>query len=139
MSKITFVIVAFLIIGICPAQSAFSKYYYERKSVFENTPDTKNEIIFVGNSIIEGGNWTALFPNKNVVNRGTSGDVTDGTLFRLNEVTSSKPSKLFLMTGTNNLAKGRNVSYRIKRYEEIISQIQNDSKDTKYTFKASFR
>jgi lysophospholipase L1-like esterase len=84
----------------------FSTYYEQRKSLFEVLPDTKGEIIFLGNSITDGGEWTELFRNKNVKNRGISGDRTEGVLFRLNEVTRSKPAKVFLLIGINDLAHG---------------------------------
>ncbi|MDX1702566.1 MAG: hypothetical protein R3250_18190, partial [Melioribacteraceae bacterium] len=36
----------------------FDKHYYIRKDVFESMPDTEAEILFVGNSITEGGEWS---------------------------------------------------------------------------------
>ncbi|TVZ57524.1 lysophospholipase L1-like esterase [Flavobacteriaceae bacterium MAR_2010_105] len=109
----------------------YSEHYYKRKALFENTPDTKNEIIFLGNSITEGGDWKALFPDKNVINRGISGDVTDGVLFRLDEVTASRPSKVFLLIGTNDMARGKSVDYVLENTEKIILQIKKQSEETK--------
>ncbi|GAA3579264.1 GDSL-type esterase/lipase family protein [Snuella lapsa] len=109
----------------------YSDHYYKRKALFESEPDTKNEIIFLGNSITEGGQWKTLFPNRNVINRGISGDVTDGILFRLAEVTSSNPSKIFLMIGTNDMARGKSIDYVIDGIVKIVSQIKEQSKDTK--------
>jgi len=108
----------------------YSEHYYKRKAIFEQTPDTENEIIFLGNSITEGGDWKRLFPNKNVINRGISGDVTDGILFRLNEVTASQPKTIFLMIGTNDLARGRSIDYVIEGTEQIIEQIKKDAPNT---------
>ena len=109
----------------------YSDHYYKRIAMFEKEADTKNEIIFLGNSITEGGDWKALFPNKNVINRGISGDVTDGILFRLDEVTASKPSKIFLLIGTNDMAHGKSIDYVLEHTEKIILQIKSQSKDTK--------
>ncbi|MBJ6367813.1 GDSL-type esterase/lipase family protein [Snuella sedimenti] len=109
----------------------YSDHYYKRKALFESLPDTKNEIIFLGNSITEGGKWKALFPNKNVINRGISGDVTDGILFRLKEVTSSSPSTIFLMIGTNDMARGKSIDYIMDGIKKIVYQIKAQSKDTK--------
>lgn len=111
------------------AQS-YSDHYYERKALFESEPDTKNEIIFLGNSITEGGRWEALFPNHNVINRGISGDVTDGILNRLDEITSSQPQKIFLMVGTNDMARGKSIAYVLKHTKAIIETIQKQSKNT---------
>ena len=124
------VILSLLIVN-CVSSQSFSNHYNKRKALFDTTPDTKNEIIFLGNSITEGGKWKILFPNDNVVNRGISGDITEGVLFRLDEITASKPLKVFLMIGTNDMARGKNVEYVIKGTREIISKIQQQSKNTK--------
>ena len=126
-------LVLFLLLGFMNVGfgQTYSDYYYKKKAVFETEQDTQNEIIFLGNSITEGGDWKALFPEKNVVNRGISGDVTDGVLFRLDEVTSSKPSKVFLLIGTNDMARGKSVDYVLTNTEKIILQIKAQSKDTK--------
>ena len=112
------------------ARKTYSMHYYNRKTLFEAEPDTKEEIIFLGNSITEGGDWKILFPDKNVVNRGISGDVTDGILNRLNEITSSKPKKIFLMVGTNDLAKGKEIDYVLNGTRKIIEQIIETSENT---------
>ena len=87
------------IFAISSYSQQYSEHYNERKALFETTVDTENEIIFLGNSITEGGDWKVLFPNQNVINRGISGDTTDGILFRLDEITSSKPKKIFILIG----------------------------------------
>ncbi len=125
------IIILFLLIADCVSAQQFSDHYYKRKALFEASKDTKNEIIFLGNSITEGGQWNLLFPNKNVINRGISGDVTDGILFRLDEITTSKPLKIFLLIGTNDMARGKSISYVIKGTRQIISKIQQQSKNTK--------
>ena len=110
---------------------AMKAYYYHKKENFETLPNTKNEIIFLGNSITDGCEWAELFQNPNVKNRGIGGDDTDGILERLDEVTDSKPSKIFIMIGTNDLANGKSVDYIIENYKIIIATIQQDSPQTK--------
>jgi len=85
--------------------SKYGTFYEQRKSLFEILPDTKNEIVFLGNSITNGCEWSELFQNPNVKNRGISGDVTQGVLDRLDEVTLAKPAKVFLLIGINDLSR----------------------------------
>ncbi|WP_298288659.1 GDSL-type esterase/lipase family protein [uncultured Lutibacter sp.] len=113
------------------SQKKYSDHYYKRYELFKNTPDTENEVIFLGNSITEGGDWKVLFPKVNAVNRGISGDVTDGILNRLDEVLSSKPKKIFLLIGTNDLARGKSVDYVLNNTKLILQKIKTDSKNTK--------
>jgi len=112
-------------------KSKHSTYYYQRKTLFEKLPNSENEIIFLGNSISDGCNWSELFMEGRIKNRGISGDVTDGVLDRLNEVTESKPSAIFIMIGVNDLARGRSVDYIVSNYEQILKTIKSDSKETK--------
>ena len=102
---------------------AMKSYYYHRKEQFELLPDTKNEIIFLGNSITDQAEWHEFFNNLDVKNRGIGGDDTDGILGRLDEVVSSSPAKIFLMIGTNDLAYGRSVEYILENYRHILDSI----------------
>lgn len=62
------------------------------------------EIVFIGNSITEGGkNWSEKFNIPNIRNRGISGDVTDGVLGRLDEIIFFKPKAVFILIGINDL------------------------------------
>ncbi len=129
MKQFLFLLSVGILVTSVNAQT-FSDHYYQRKALFESTPDTENEIIFLGNSITEGGDWKALFPNVNAVNRGISGDVTAGILNRLSEVTSSQPKKIFLLIGTNDLARGKSKSYVVDHVASILHEIQKDSENT---------
>ena len=106
-------------------------YYNHKKENFETLPNTENEIIFLGNSITDGCEWSELFQNPNIKNRGIGGDDTDGILERLTEVTESQPAKIFILIGTNDLAKGKTVEYIVENYKKIISRIISESPDTK--------
>ncbi len=107
-----------------------STYYHQKKSHFENLPNDKNEIIFIGDSITDGCEWSEAFGNKKIKNRGISGDVTRGVLDRLMEITESKPSKVFLMIGVNDLARGITTDSIIKNISQIVVGINTASPQT---------
>ena len=86
--------------------SVFSTYYQQRLTCFRALPKTKGDIIIMGDSITDGAEWDELFDNKHVKNRGISGDITAGIINRLDEVTGRQPAKIFLLIGTNDLARG---------------------------------
>jgi len=105
-------------------------YYYQKKSLYELLPNTQNEIIFIGDSLIDHCNWSELFQNLNIKNRGLRADTVDGVLNRLEEVVSSMPAKVFLMVGINDLGYKRNISEIIYSYEQIIQYIMAKSAKT---------
>jgi lysophospholipase L1-like esterase len=131
----TLIAIALICISITKAQeidtTRFSKKYHHMQSVFESLPNGKKEIVFLGNSITEQGRWSELFNNKHIVNRGIGGDSTDGVLFRLTEVISSKPKKIFLMIGINDVRYGRSVKYIVDKNRQIIQRIKKESPNTK--------
>lgn len=112
--------------------TTFSTTYYQQKlTLFKLLPDTKNEIIFLGNSITDIGEWAEIWNNKKVKNRGISGDNTFGVLARLDEVVSSKPSKIFIMIGINDISKSTPDSVIISNYKKVIAVIKSASPNTK--------
>jgi lysophospholipase L1-like esterase len=112
--------------------SSYRTTYYEQKvSQFRLLPDTEGEIIFLGNSITDIGEWAELWQNKNVKNRGISSDNTFGVLARLDEVLSSKPKKIFLLIGINDIAKGTPDSLIIANHKKIYERIKAASPKTK--------
>lgn len=105
------------------AKKEYSPYYQHKKSMFESLPNTPGEIIFLGNSITDGCNWTELFSDLRVKNRGISGDVTDGILNRLDEVTESNPAKIFIMIGINDLSRDKSKKEILDKCEIIVDRI----------------
>lgn len=109
----------------------FSTYYNQRRTLFEKLPDTKGEIIFLGNSITDGCEWSELLNNPKVKNRGISGDTTDGVLYRLSEVTRSQPAKVFLLIGINDLSRGVSKDTVFSNICKIANRIRKDSPKTR--------
>jgi len=106
-------------------------YYEQKKSTFESLPNDRDEIIFLGNSITEGCKWNELFDDNRIKNRGISADVAEGVFLRLDEVIESKPLKIFLMIGINDLAFGYSTDEILQYYSKITNKIKNDSPKTK--------
>ena len=107
-----------------------STYYYQRVSLFESLQHTENDIVFLGDSITDGGEWIELFGDPRLKNRGISGDVTWGVLDRLAEVTAGKPEKIFLMIGVNDLARGKSVKEIVANHLKIVEKIRKETSET---------
>ncbi|MBN2279318.1 MAG: sialate O-acetylesterase [Candidatus Marinimicrobia bacterium] len=107
-----------------------STYWHQRVSLFESLPNDKDEIIFLGNSITDGCEWSELFHDLRIKNRGISGDITRGVIDRLDEVLVSKPLQIFLMIGINDLARGISPDSILTNFEIIVRQIKTVSPET---------
>ncbi|MBC6492056.1 family 20 glycosylhydrolase [Flavihumibacter stibioxidans] len=111
--------------------SLFSTYYHQRWTLFQHLPQSKNDVIFIGNSITDGSEWAELFNDATLKNRGISGDVSVGVINRIDEVIKRKPSKVFLMIGVNDLARGISTDSLLKNILQIANEIKQQSPATK--------
>jgi hexosaminidase len=121
----------------------FFKYVIEvrhdqKVSMFKATPVSNGAIVFLGNSITEGGNWSELFPDKHILNRGIGGDISGGVLKRLDEIVRHQPSKVFICIGTNDIAKGISQEVIIQNYRTILQTVKVQSPETKIYVQSAF-
>ena len=107
------------------------KTYPVQVRQFRTYPDSKRDIIFLGNSITARAHWNELLQLPQARNRGISGDTTFGILERLDEITEGKPSKIFLLIGINDISRDFPDEIILDNYKEIISRIQKESPQTK--------
>ena len=111
--------------------SLFTTYYHQRVSHFKTLPHSKNDIVFVGNSITDGAEWSEMFDDLHVKNRGISGDISAGVLNRLDEILEIPPAKIFLLIGINDFARNLSVDSVWKNYQRIMQEVKNKSSYTK--------
>jgi len=110
--------------------SLFSIYYLQKASFAESLPDTKSDIVFIGNSITDGAVWSELFNDIHVKSRGFSGDVTSGLIKRFPEIVRRRPAKIFMMIGTNDLARGISPDSVVKNILLIADYLRQESPST---------
>ncbi len=129
------VAVALAWFGLGPGRTALMgsflvKHQARLISNFEEFALVPDDVVFLGDSITEGGPWEELFPDLRVRNRGIGGDTTDGVLRRLEQVTRAEPAKVFLLIGTNDLFRGTSEDAIVANITEILEQLKQDAPDT---------
>lgn len=110
--------------------SLFSTYYQQRLSHFKLLPVNQNDIVFIGNSITDGAEWSELFNDITIKNRGISGDISAGILHRLDDIVKQKPGKIFLLIGVNDLARGISADSILKNIFLTADWIKKESPST---------
>lgn len=130
MKQVFLLIMAVFLAGAVCAQK-YSTFYNQRASLFEELPVTSKDIIFLGNSITNGGEWGELFGDKHVKNRGISGDICMGVYDRLNPILKGKPAKIFLLIGINDVSRGASADTIVCQIGRITRKIKQDSPKTK--------
>jgi lysophospholipase L1-like esterase len=80
-------------------------------------------IVFIGDSLTEWGDWQRRFPDYAVTNLGISGETVEGLLARRDRIRAAivDPDYIFLMTGINNIATEQYDV--IEPYREIVRNL----------------
>jgi len=110
------------------------KLYYDRIELFKQDTLKFNQIVFLGNSITEGGkDWNEKFGVVGISNRGISGDSTDGVIARLNEIIHFSPRAIFLLIGINDIYNDLipSTDYVANNILKIIKLINHKIPETK--------
>lgn len=120
---------AALLPALCsPAQD---EYWHQRVTLFDKLPVESGHIVMLGNSITDGGEFSELFDNENVINRGIRNDVIKGVEKRLGQVTAGRPSKIFLLIGINDISHNLSVDRLAADYEHLVKEIRQQSPESR--------
>lgn len=112
-------------------ENKYSTFYYQRATLFEALPIGSEDIVFLGNSITNGCEWSELFADSRIKNRGISGDITMGVYDRLDPILQGKPAKIFLLIGINDVARGFSVDSIVGNIGLIVEKIRKESPATR--------
>jgi len=110
--------------GLIASNSNHPRFYYSAKKSFFEINGTKADIVMIGDSITDAADWNELFPNISIVNRGISGDTTEGVLHRMASIYSTNAKKAFIMIGINDLSKKIPISQILSNYEGIVVRLK---------------
>lgn len=121
-----------MILSSAAEVSAQDEYWHQRVSLFDKLPVGNDDIVFLGNSITDGGEFQELFGIENVLNRGIRSDRIDGVRKRLDQVTEGHPAKIFLLIGINDVADSRNTASSIAaKYATLVKEIREKSPESR--------
>lgn len=131
ISHILALLVLFATLAIYTPHTKAYEYWDRKVSQFDSLPVYPEDIVFLGNSITDGGHFNELFEMPNIKNRGISSDVINGVAKRLTQVTKGHPAKIFLLIGINDVAQNVSAPKLIKKYEDLVDSIISQSPETK--------
>ncbi len=97
----------------------YQVYYLDKKSFFEKQA-TQADIVMVGDSLVDGAEWSELLPGYSIANRGIAGDSIEGILNRMDSIYSIGAKKAVIMAGYNDVRKARPVKAVFRDYKAVI-------------------
>lgn len=85
--------------------SFLSNYKYLERMEFFSLNRGQKDIVFLGNSLTERGDWEKITGRTDVSNRGIGSDITEGFINRIQDVFYLKPRICFIEGGVNDLGR----------------------------------
>lgn len=112
--------------------SYISPIYARRSSLLEQLPIQAGDVVFLGDSITDEGEWSEFWSDLSIKNRGIAGDTTLGLLRRLDSILDARPQQLVLMIGINDLLNERSQPAAISaHHQEILERIRSRTPTTR--------
>ncbi len=87
---------------------------------------TEDTVVFLGDSITQGGDWETWFPELNTLNFGIGGSTSEDILHRLDTVVAAEPDEIVLLVGTNDFGMRRNVESLVRNVQSILVDLRRD-------------
>ncbi|KQQ00867.1 MULTISPECIES: GDSL-type esterase/lipase family protein [unclassified Rathayibacter] len=87
------------------------------------------KVLFVGDSIIQGGEWGQWLAASTVVDEGVGGATTADVVARLPELIEQAPDTVVVLVGTNDLAWHRTTEHIVRNIETIVATFRRDLPD----------
>lgn len=84
----------------------------------------KINIVMLGNSLTQRGDWTEILKRKDVANQGIGSDITAGFINRLNYVFKLKPDICFIEGGANDLVHNISHDAIVKNLAVLIDTLR---------------
>lgn len=85
--------------------SFLNNYKYLERMEFFSLNSGQKDIVFLGNSLTERGDWENIMNRNDVSNRGIGSDITEGFINRIYDVFRLKPRICFVEGGVNDLGR----------------------------------
>ena len=130
-----FAVVCALFVGLLIAE-ARRKFFIvrplreRRLGHLNQNPPKREDVVFLGDSLMHGAEWSAYFREFSVRNFGVAGDTTENVLKRLRNITEHRPQVIVLMAGTNDITAGLSAKTTIRNLACIIGEIREQSPQT---------
>lgn len=131
MKKLAILAFAAIMCLTALAQANQDPYYARRATLFEELPIGKKDIVMLGNSLTDGGEFNELLGNRHIKNRGIVGDIVQGLIDRIDPIIKGQPKKLFILTGVNDISHDVSADSIARAMEKLIVMVKQGSPRTK--------
>lgn len=100
------------------------RYRQEMTWHMKRVTGQKGWLVFLGDSLTDQNDWSASYPNQEIVNLGKGGDTVRGVLARVDDLIPWQPAKIFLLIGINDIRYGTEPKDMLEDYEQLLKKLR---------------
>lgn len=104
-------------------ESFENAYYLNKRELFAIYPASTDDVVFLGDSLTDHCQWSELFADGRLKNRGISGDTVAGVRERIAPLFATPPHAIFLLIGINDLNNGKAPEALRDEYRELLQAL----------------
>lgn len=110
-----------------------------RATVFSKLPVNSNDILIIGDEMVNGGEWHELLKSNRIKNRGTSWGYPGASLADMLKMVNAifngggKPAQVFLYAGVGDVNGSTALETVLANYKSVVARIKELSPATKIT------
>lgn len=87
------------------------------------------DVVFLGDSLTYLGRWAEFFPSVSALNRGVGGEGVSDALARLDAVIATRPRRVFIMLGINDIRRAVPVETIASQYVHLVERLRAEGID----------
>lgn len=77
-------------------------------------------LAFLGDEITLGGDWATWFPDRETLNLGVEGDLTEDLVARREGVIEANPGSIVLLIGSNDVSSRKSVEHIVRNIQYLM-------------------
>ena len=110
-----------------------------RATVFSKLPVNSDDILIIGDEMVNGGEWHELLKSNKIKNRGTTWGYPGPSLADMLKMVyaifagGGKPAQVFLYAGVSDVNGSTALETVLANYKSVVAKIQEYTPDTKIT------
>lgn len=113
------------------AERGMPAHWRSRVSMHERHPVEAGDLVMLGDSLTEWGDWGEALGVPGVRNRGIAGDTVGGLDRRVGPLLAARPRAIVLMIGINDLLGGASPADVLAAQRALIARIRAEAPDAR--------
>jgi len=95
-------------------------YFQEKNGMYLEMPVDTSSVVLMGDDYIDRGEWSEMFQDKRIKNRGITYNATEHVLYLIDSIAIHQPKKIFVSAGYYDIQHGTSTDTIVSNLQQIF-------------------